>query len=194
MLLSYLNARLFYFHCRASVDIYVDAMEGSDFLTEPEKSNVPASAVTVSGTGVSTAVKEAREANHEVARALDLTAATPEGKAQNNLQKFEEKSMKEQLLIMFSALPKQQQADMLSWQFTSQSDLDDPTGNETRGSSTKTVLINGESGEGKKETAGAKKESIKPFMAYPQRQYLITKEEKPRPGTRLRPHGGIPRI
>ena len=75
-------------------------MEVSDFPTEPEKSNVPASAVTVSGTGVSTAVKEAREADHEVARALDLTAVTPD-----NLQKFEEKSMKEQLLMMFSALP-----------------------------------------------------------------------------------------
>ena len=72
-------------------------MEGSDFPTEPEKSNVPASAVTVSETGVSTAVNEAREADHEVARALDLTAATPEGKAQNNLQKFGKKSMKEQL-------------------------------------------------------------------------------------------------
>ena len=71
-------------------------MEGSDFPTEPEKSNV----------------------------------VTPEGKAQNNLQKFEEKSMKEQLLIMFSALPKRQQADMLSsW----------------HGSSTKMAL--GESGE-----------------------------------------------
>ena len=73
-------------------------MEGSDFPTEPEKSNVPASAVTVSGTGVSTAVKEAREADHEVARALDLTGATPEGKAQNNpIQKFEKMSIKEQL-------------------------------------------------------------------------------------------------
>ena len=113
-------------------------MEGSDFPTEPEKSIVPASAVTVSETGVSTAVNEAREADHEVARAFDLTAVTPD-----NLQKFEEKSMNEQLLIMFSALPQQQQADMLSWQFTSQSDLflgDDPAENETRGSSTETAL------------------------------------------------------
>ena len=118
-------------------------MEGSDFLTEPEKSNVPASAVTVSGTGVSTAVKEAREADQDVARALDLSGAMPEGKAQNCLQEFEEKSMKEQLLMMFSALPQQQQMDMLSRQFTGQSDLflgDDPAGNETRSSSTKMAL------------------------------------------------------
>ena len=47
-------------------------MEGSKLPTEPD---VPASAIAVS-----TAVKEAREADQDVARALDLSGATPEGK------------------------------------------------------------------------------------------------------------------
>ena len=83
--------------------------------------------------------------------------------------------------MMFSALPQQQQMDMLSRQFTGQRNLflgDDPAGNETRSSTTEKALddpgkavfiINSEPGGGKKEPIplGAKKESIKPFMAYP---------------------------
>ena len=94
----------------ASLNSNVDAMlEGSDFPREPEKSTVQASALPVSGIGVSTVVKEALDADQEVARALDLSSTTPEGKAQRNLiQKFEEMSTKEQLLIMFSSLPQQE--------------------------------------------------------------------------------------
>ena len=74
--------------------------------------------------------------------------------------------MKEQLLIMFSALPQKKQMDMLSGQFTGQRDLflgDDPAENEAP------VFVNSEPGGGKKEPipVGAKKESMKPFMAYP---------------------------
>ena len=56
-------------------------MEGSKPPTEPEVPNVPASAVAVS-----TAVKEAREADQDVARALDLSGATPEGKPEDKPQ------------------------------------------------------------------------------------------------------------
>ena len=58
-------------------------MEVSNLPTEPEVPKVPASAVAVSGTGVSTAVKEAREADQDVARALDLSGATPEDKPED---------------------------------------------------------------------------------------------------------------
>ena len=55
-------------------------MEGSKLPTEPEAPNVPASAIAVS-----TAVKEAREADQDVARALDLSGEKPEDKPQNRL-------------------------------------------------------------------------------------------------------------
>ena len=77
-----------------------------------------------------------------MARAFDLSATTPEGKAQNNpIQKFEEMSTKEQILIMLSSLPQQEQMDMLSRQFTDrqrpgQSDLSHqghPAGKDNEG-------------------------------------------------------------
>lgn len=94
-------------------------MEGSD--SEPEKSTVLASAfpVSVRGIGVSTAVKEALDADQDVARALDLSSTTPEGKAQQDpIQKFEEMSVKEQLSIMFSSYSEQEKMDMLLRQYT----------------------------------------------------------------------------
>ena len=96
-------------------------MEGSDFPTEPEKSTVPASAfpVSVRGIGVSTAVKEALDADQDVARALDLSSTTLEGKAQKDpIQKFEEMSVKDQLLIMFNSYSEREQIDILSRQYT----------------------------------------------------------------------------